>query len=137
MAARCIRAGRRLAARATHKELEKLSLPGSVLRSISQGRSFSIPSRPGTSGSRLLFANVGAVLRASVPALAFVVPDHRWQIQPDDRVMRAMPLSRSRGRELLQVGCVADIEHPESNQHDRCEEETAHIRSLFSSGSGS
>ena len=40
-----------------------------------------------------------------------------------------MLLGQSCSRELLQVGCVADIEHPESKQHDRYEEETAHIRS--------
>lgn len=102
--------------RATYTDLEKVLLPGGVSRSIFQGRSFAIPGSPRTSGGRLLFANVGAVLRAAVPALAFVVPYHRRRIQPDDRVMRGMFPGQGRGRRFLEFGRVADVEYSESKR---------------------
>src|SRR5579884_3801909 len=41
--------------------------------------------------------------------------------------MTAVLLGQSCGRKLLKFGPVADVEHSESNQHDCCEEDTAHI----------
>jgi hypothetical protein len=85
-----------------------------------------IPGPPRPSRTGFLLTRISAALGIRIPPLPLVMPDHRWEIQPDDSVLRTM---------LLGLGFVSKrLERKRGNDQREADDETGNQSGKYFGG---